>query len=144
MDFQAIIPFSAERRDQRGVDIDDPLRESGSKVFTENGHEACQNNQFNAIFFQDFFDLFFISQLGIEFLSDNHNGRNVVFRRSCQGISLMVAGKYQGDFAALQDAAFLGINQCLQIGAAAGNKNCDFCFQHITTPSSEGMISPMM
>ena len=126
---QPIEALTAEGRNQRGMHIYDTLRVCSCKVFAEDGHKACQNNHINAIFRKNRLHGFLIRKLCFKFFALYHNRRDIVFCRSCQCISLIIACQHQCDFAAGDFPSFCRINQCLQICAAAGNEYGNLCLR---------------
>ena len=61
-----------------------------------------------------------------------------------QGVCGLIAGNHQHDLSVGDAPGLLGVQQRLQIGAAAGDKHGDAgFFQHSVTRSSLSTISPM-
>ena len=141
MDPQSVEAFTAEAGDQGGMDIDDPLGISGGEVFGQNGHEACQHDQIDAVCAQHFLELFFKGSLRAAFLFQHHSGVDAGFFGALQRISAGIVGNHQCDFAAFQSLA-LGIDQRLQVGAASGDQNSDVSHSKITF-SSWAMMEPI-
>ena len=139
---QTVETLAAEGGDQGGVDVQDALGISGGEILGEDGHEARQNDDLNAVGGEDFLQLFFKSRLGAALLFQNHGGVDTGLFSPLQSVGIGVVGNHQHDLAAVEHGA-LGVDQCLQVGAAAGDQNCDFGFHSRITFSSFSMMVPM-
>ena len=140
---ETIEAFPAEGGNQAGMDVQNPLGVAGGELLGENGHKACQNDDLNAMLGQNFLEPFLKGCLRAAFLFQDNGGGNPCLFRPFQGIGPGVIGYHQGNFAALQHLA-LGIDQGLEIGAAAGDKNRNSGFHWRTTFSSPLTMTPMV
>ena len=82
--------------------------------------------------------------LELRLLADNDGAGDARLPGPLGSPNAGLVGDHQGDGAAFQLPPSLGINERLQIGAAAGGDHGDPGGQHRTTFSSPETISPMM
>ena len=139
---QSVEALAAEAGDQTGMDIEDPLGVGGGEILRKDGHKTGQNDHFDAVVGQHFLQLFFKSRLGAAFLFQHRFGGDAGLLCPFQGIGTGGIGYHQSDLTGMQHTS-LGIDQCLQVGAAAGDQNRDFGFHSRITFSSFSMMEPM-
>ena len=126
------------------MDVDDPLGPLGGEVLTEDAHEACQDDQVGAVALQHGLKLCFKGCLGTQFLLVDAGSGNAEVLCPLQRIGTRVIGDDHSDLTVGDLTGFLGFQQSLQIGAAAGDQNCNsFLHYRITFSLSLSMISPM-
>ena len=140
---QPVEALTAEAGDQGRVDVQNPLGPFGGKVTGENGHKARQHDHVDAVFFQGLLQSRFKARLAPQLLFQQGQAGNICLLCPLQGVGTGGVGHHQGDFAAVEDARFLGIDEGLQIGSAAGNQNRDPGAHSRITFSSPGTTVPM-
>ena len=143
MDPQPIESLPAEGGDQGGVDVDDPVRPPPDEVRGQNGQEPGQNDQVHLILRQ-------LSRQrrlepgGAQLLPGHGKGGDAPAPGPLQGKGVRIAGEDQHNLPVGEGPCRLGVEQRLQIGAAAGDQHGDAgLVQHSTTRSSPGTISPI-
>ena len=141
---QAVVALAAEGGDQRGVDIDDALFPPCGKVRAEDAHKARKDDHLYPGIFQLPADGRFKLRLGSAVLPAYGDRADARLLRPLQGIGPGIAGEDKNNLTVLQLSLRLGVQQSLEIGAAAGHKHSNFCFQHICTLSSLSTMLPMM
>ena len=113
------------------------------EVSGQNGQESGQDNDIHPVF-REFFVQSGLKGLLGHLLFGNGDAGHAMVGRPGQGVGVFVAGAHQHDLPVGDIAPLLGIQQSLQIGAAAGDEYGDACFfQHNVTRSSPETISPM-
>ena len=122
MHAQAVVAFSAERRNQGGVHVQNPVRPFGGKAFAENAHEARENDEIDPVLLQQNTKLLFKGR------PLPHGGFHAGFGRAFQRVGFGIVGNDQNDLAAVENAALLRVQKGLKIGAAAGDQHGDPCF----------------
>ena len=136
MNFQSIIALAAKTRDERRMDIDNAVPIMADKVSAQDGEEPGQYDHVDVIGFQNINELLLIVLLRRKVFFLHRHGRNAGFFGAFQGVDPFPAGDDDFNFPAVDDPSFLGVNQRLKIGAAAGHKNCNICCHTKTTFSS--------
>ena len=124
------------------MDVQNAPGVAGGEGFREDGHEARQNDDLNAMGGEKLLQPFLKGRLGAAFLFQHHGGVDARLFRPFQGVGLPVVGDHQHDLAAVQDLA-LGVDQRLEIGSAAGDQHRDFGFHSRITFSSLSTMEPM-
>jgi len=121
MHLQSVISLAAETRNERRMDVEDPLRIMPGEICGQDAQESRQDDQPDFLFFQepDHFLLIICSQ---HFpLTDRRPDSCRL--RPFQRVGICPAGNHQHDFSAPDDPAFFCIDECLQVGSAAAHQN---------------------
>lgn len=144
MDAKSIEALAAEGGDQSGVDVHNGVGVGLHQLFGEDDHAACQNHQCGVQRLHFFHQRQGHGAVGVEVFPGQHVAGNPRLSRPLQGVSALLGGDHGGNFSAAQLAPLLSIDQRLQIGAAAGDQNCDFGrHSRITFSPSFLMMVPM-
>ena len=145
VDLEPVEAPAAEGGDQRGVDVEDALREAGGEVRREDGQEAREDEHVDALRFERGEQPFLEFRLIPAVLPGHDDGRHAGLGRALEGVDAGPARHDEGDPPAFELPAFLGVEEGLQIGPAAGYQNGDTRFFHhsSTTFSSPRTISPI-
>ena len=144
MDAKSIEALAAEGGDQGGVDVHNGVGVGLHQFFGEDDHAARQNHQVDIQRFQFFHQRQSHGAVGVKVFPGQHVAGNPRLSRPLQGVSALLGGDHGGDFAAPQLAPLPGIDQRLQVGAAAGDQNRNFCrHSRITFSPSFLMMVPM-
>ena len=143
MDLQAVHALAAEGGDEGGVHIEDALRPLADKALGQNGEEARQDDDVDLVFRQLQREGGLKGLLAHLLSGDGDTGHAMVGGPG-QCVCRFVAGADQNDLPVGDAALLLGLQQGLQVGAAAGDQHGDIgFFQHKVTRSSLSTISPM-
>ena len=123
--------------------VEDPLREVAGKILAEDAHEAGQNDQVDLLPLQELKQSGLKALLPAAVLPQQGHGGDARLPGPLQSVSLRLVGHHQANVPALDNAAFLRVDQGLEIGAAAGDENRDSCLQHMRTLSWLSTTWPM-
>lgn len=122
MNLQSIISRSAERRNQRWMDIDDLISVSADHFFRNHNQKSRQNDQirfqFVYLFKKNFVKLFSC----LKILRRNALCRDLMIPGSCECICVLIIADDTDQLCIGDRAIFHCINDCLQIGSASGYK----------------------
>ena len=144
MDVESVKALAAEGGDEGGVDVQNGIGVGVDQLRRQDVHKPCQHHQANV-------------QL-LELLGQRHGhglvGRKILpvddiagdARLFCpfQGEGVWGGGDDGGDLAVRNLAPSLGVDERLQIGAAAGDQHCDAHHYSCTsTPSSPLTTEPI-
>ena len=143
VDTQSVEALAAEGRDQGRMNVDDPFRIRFCKAFRQNGQKARQHDQIHPVFPEQRHEPVLKRFLAAAVLFGHGHAGNPGCRRPFQRVDPGLVGDHKNDLPALQRAAPLGIDQCLQIRTAAGDKHRDSGLHSRITFSSFRMISPI-
>ena len=125
------------------MDVENALGPAGHKIRRENGEESGQDDEVHPVFRQ-LERKRALKGLLAHLLAGHGYGGYAVVGGPGQGVGVFVAGAHQHDLSVGNGAGFLRLEQSLQIGAAAGDKDGDAGLaQHTITRSSPVTISPM-
>ena len=142
VDPQSVHPLSAKRRDQRGMHIQYPLRPPRGKRAAEDPQKARQHDHLDVVLLQQ--RLQALLKVRLFHTGWQRAGRHAGLFRPLQRVSPLLRGDHQRDLPMGQLPCLPGVQQRLQIGAAAGNQHGDpRSAQHSATFSSPGTISPI-
>ena len=140
MDPQSIEALSAEGGNQGGMDIQNRFSKCADKLRGQNSQKARQYRHINPVLGQQ------LLYLGLEARLPAHGNRTGHPRRlgAGNGPDAGPVGNDQTDLAAFQLSAGLGVQQGLEVGAAAGDQHGDGRLQHSVTFSPLWTISPII
>ncbi len=142
VDLEPVVALAAERGDQGRVDVDDPLRPLLDEVLGQDGQKARQEDEVRLVFPELFQQAGFKVRLAQLLPGHGEAGHAVVFG-PLQGVGPGGTGEHHHDLPVGDLPALLGLEQGLQIGAAAGDQDGNARLaQHSTTRSSPETISP--
>ena len=143
VDFEAVIAFAAEARDERRVDVDDPVRPLAREIAGQDAEVAREDDHVDVVLAEDLHEGLFIGFLTAAlFLDDCHTGDAGV-RGAGQRVGVLLAGDDHFDLSALDDAVLLRVDECLEVRASAGDEDCDVRLQHNSIFSSPLAMYPM-
>ena len=113
MHAQAVIALAAEGRDQRRMDVDDPVFPLLAEGVGQDGHEAGQHNQVNFALLQKLRE-----RRGVVFpirkvLAAQHAGRDTGLGRALERERIRIGGKHEAQAAAGDLAPALRVDERL-------------------------------
>ena len=113
VDLQTVHPLAAEGGDQRGMHIQDAGGPAGGKVRTEDGEEACQNDEVDLMRRQQVGQGRLKGRLTAAALGGDRLGGNAGVGRPGQGVGSFIGGDHQRDLSVGQQSRRLRVQQCL-------------------------------
>ena len=93
--------------------IDNSLFIASGKILTQDAHKTRKDNQINIVSFQGGFQTILKSRLTAQGLLADNFRCNPVLPCPFQGKGIGIVGNHHRNGAAVENPAFLGINQCL-------------------------------
>ena len=123
MHFQAVEPLTAEGGDQGRMNVQDPFVPSAGELRGENGQEPGQHNQPDPVFRKRFFQRLLPALPVRESLFFQGQVRDAGLLGPHQGIGGRLGREHQGNVRIRDFPAGGGVQDGLQIGAAAGNQH---------------------
>ena len=147
MHAQTVEALSAEGGDEGGVDVEDGVGEGGHHLSGKDVQEAGQHHQpdiqLTELVHQGHGHL----PVGGEVFPGHHIAGDAGPGGPLQGVGVGPGGEHGGDAAVFQLTPALGVDQCLEVGAPAGNQDGNSyhapCPQTSSTPASPLITSPM-
>ena len=136
VDLEAVEALAAEGGDQRRMDVDDPVGPLFRKVRREDLQKSRQDNHVNLRALQRG------GESGLKIRTRQRHRRDTGLFGPLQGVGAVAVGDHQGDFPVGDAPGGLGVQQSLEIGAAAGDQHGDLRLYHRTTFSADSTISP--
>ena len=137
VDMESVIPFPAKRGNQRRVDIHNGIGVGIHQFLGKNNHTPCQHNQIDLQFFQHGNQRHSHRLVGRILFSGQYEASDIGPLGPFQCIGACFGRDHRNNLAPAQFSPMLGINQCLQIGAATGNQHGNSLFGHSTHLSKQ-------
>ena len=135
MDVESVKALAAEGRNEGGVDVDDAIGESLIDLLVDDGQEPCQHHEVDARGGHLVGQGLGIGGDAIVVLPRQHAALDARVGGSLQGVHTGLGGDDEGDLPCSQLAPLFGVDESLEVGAAARNEDGDLlCFCHITPP----------
>ena len=113
VDLQTVHPLAAEGGNQRGMHIQDAGGPAGGKVRTEDGEEACQNDEVDLMRRQQVGQGGLKGRLTAAALGGDRLGGNAGVGRPGQGVGSFIRGDHQRNLSVGQQSRRLRVQQCL-------------------------------
>ena len=141
MDMESIAALAAEGRDQRGMNIEYRVGICLYQLICDNDHKSGHHHQADIQLPEGIHQCHSHLPCGTEVLPGDGDTGNPRLLGTLQGIGVRIGGNHGGNLTVWNLTAPFRINQRLQIGAAAGDKNRDI--YHSSTPFSPATHLPM-
>ena len=127
--------------------VDDLMLEAGGERTAQNGHEAGQHDEVDPVLLEGAGNGFLKVRLAPVILLQNNRGLYARRFGPGEGVSVRFVGNHQLHFAAFDHAAFLCVQDRLQVGAPAGYQDGDARFlllhSHASFPTMPSAGSSM-
>jgi hypothetical protein len=135
MHAQTVQAFAAKRRDERGMDVDDPVFKRLHDGRAQNDEEARQDDKLDVQAHKLFVDCLVEALAARKVLIVDHEGRNSGAFRAFERVGVRLGGDDGGEAAVFDPPEIVRVDDRLKVRPVAGDQNG--CSYHLSsTPFS--------